>query len=74
MEKIAEEMKSCLCQATFGASPLICHRGVKPEEFVLADESHLKNFLELTEEMKERFPYSVYSPLQNSLWTNLVTT
>ncbi len=74
MAKVVEEIKSCLRQATFGARPLICHRGVTPEEFIFTDELHLKNFLELTEEMKERFPHSVYSPSHNGLWTNLGAT
>ena len=52
MEAMAEEVKKCISQATFGGNPLLCYRGVKADQLVFNDEDGLQNFLTLSEERK----------------------
>jgi len=43
MEAMAEEVRQCINQATFGRNPLFSYRGVK--EFTFSDEEALQNLL-----------------------------
>ena len=45
MEAMAEEVRKCLNQATFGGNPLLCYRGIKPDQVVFNDEHTLKTSL-----------------------------
>ncbi len=74
MNKVAEEMKHCLGQATFGSKPLLCYRGLSPEEYIFSDETQLKNFLALTEDHKYTFPDPSYTPNHTQLWNDIVST
>ena len=58
MERVADEIRKCLDQATFGGKQLMCYRGVKPEDYVFNDEEQLQTFLSLTEDGKKK----QYSP------------
>ena len=45
MEAVAEEVRKCLVQTSFGGKQLMCYRGVKPEDYVVSDEEQLQDFL-----------------------------
>ncbi len=72
MERVAEDVKDCLKQATFGTKPLCCYRGITPKDFIFTDESRLETFLSLTEDQRLQFTNPDYHPSRTSLWKNLV--
>ncbi len=72
MERVADDVKDCLKQATFGGKPLLCYRGIKPDDYIFTDEGKLKNFLQLSEENKQDFPCGRYHPNKSTLWKELV--
>ena len=45
MESVAEEVRKCIVQGSFGGHPLQCYRGVKQSEYVFNDEKELQNYL-----------------------------
>ena len=62
MEHMAEEVRKCLIQGSFGGSPMMCYRGVKEDSGLFVDEEALQSFLSLSEEGKLLFSPSSYSP------------
>ena len=42
MESVAEEVRKCIVQGSFGGHPLQCYRGVKQSEYVFNDEKELQ--------------------------------
>ena len=62
MEHMAEDVRKCLIQKSFGSSSLMCYRGVKEENRLFVDEEELQSFLSLSEEGKLMFSPSSYSP------------
>ena len=62
MEHMAEEVRKCLIQGSFGGSPLMCFRGVKEDNQVFVDEEEMQSFLSLSEEGKLLFSPSTYTP------------
>jgi hypothetical protein len=62
MEHMAEEVRKCLIQGSFGGSPLMCFRGVKEDNQVFVDAEEVQSFLSLSEEGKLLFSPSTYSP------------
>ena len=62
MEHMAEEVRKCLIQGSFGGSPLMCFRGVKEDNQVFVDEEEMQSFLSLSEEGKLLFSPSTYMP------------
>lgn len=71
MENMAEEVKKCIAQGSFGGYQLLAFRGVKCEDFVFNDQKELQQFLDLSEDNKELFTPESYSAAQNSILNNL---
>ena len=61
MERMADDVMSCLSQGRFNGKQLEVFRGVKNEWFLFDDEKELKSFLSRTEEAKEHcdWTYSI---------------
>ena len=62
MEHMAEEVRKCLIEGSFGGNPLMCYRGVKENNRLFVDEEELQSFLTLSEEGKLMFSPGTYSP------------
>ena len=62
IESMAEEVKKCLQQGSFGRHTLKAFRGVKEEQYTFSDQKELENFLSLGEEAmaKQHFTPSAY--------------
>ena len=60
MENMAEKVRKCINQASFGGKQMMCYRGVKPEDSVFTDDKALQTFLSLNEEEKQQFSPSQY--------------
>ena len=71
MENMAEEVKKCITQGSFGGNQLLAFRGVKCEDFVFNDQKELQQFLDLSEDIKELFTPESYSAAQDSILNNL---
>jgi len=66
MEAMAEEVRQCINQATFGRNPLFSYRGVK--EFTFSDEEALQNLLTLSEKSKsDAFYASKRNPILDEI-------
>ena len=50
MESMADEVKKCIAQGSFGGNQLLAFRGVKCEDFVFSDQEQLQRFIDLSEE------------------------
>jgi len=72
MESVAEEVRKCIVQGSFGSHPLQCYRGVKPSDYVFNGEKELQNFLSLNEEGKLDFSPSTYSVQDGNIMECLV--
>lgn len=71
MEKMTEDVRTCLLQGSFGSRPLHAYRGIKPCDFVFVDDEQLHNFLDLNEEGKMEFSPVKYAPSQNEILDTL---
>ena len=38
MESVAEEVRKCIIQGSFGGKQLLCYRGIKQDEYIFDDE------------------------------------
>ena len=72
MESVAEDMRRCIIQGSFGGKPLLYYRGIKTSEFVFDDEKQMQGFLSLNEEGKYHFPTPTYSPSKGEILDCLV--
>ena len=72
MESVAEDMRRCIIQDSFGGKPLLCYRGIKTSEFLFNDEKQMQGFLSLNEEGKYHFPTPTYSPSKGEILDSLV--
>ena len=61
MEAVAEDVRKCLVQASFGGRHSMCYRGVKPDDYVFSDEEQLQSFLSLSEDGKQHYSPAAYS-------------
>ena len=53
MEAMAKEVVHCLSQGNFGGKPLSSLRGVKDDEYIFDDEADMKEFLALSEGIRD---------------------
>ena len=60
MEHVAEEVRKCIIQGSFGSRPLMCYRGMKPSDNVFMDEKEVQDFLSLSEKGKLEFSPATY--------------
>ncbi len=72
VEYMCEQVKKSLSTASFGGKPFQCYRGIKQEDCIFTDEEKLKNFLALTEDLKETFPNPHYVAVNNHVLQSLV--
>lgn len=72
MESVAEEVRKCIIQGSFGGKQLLCYRGIKQDEYIFDDEKEVQNFLSLNEEGKQKFPNKTYAPQNGSIMDSLV--
>ena len=72
MESVAEEVRKCITQGSFGGKQLLCYRGIKQNEYIFDDEKEMQDFLSLSEEGKEKFPKKNYAPRSGSIMDSLV--
>ena len=66
MEHVAQEMRKCIKEGSFGGRSLMCFRGVPKEKWVFSDEQQVQAFLALNEESKETYAPSSYSVVPGS--------
>ena len=66
MECVAEEMKACIKEGSFGGRSLMCFRGAPQEKWVFSDEKEVQAFLAMNEEAKLTYSPSTYSVVQGS--------
>ena len=52
-EVMAKELADCLPQGTFGGKPLSSLGGVKDDEYIFDDESNMREFLALSEGIRD---------------------
>ena len=52
MECVAEEVKTCIQEGSFGGRSLMCFRGVPQEKWVFSDDKEMQAFLAMNEEAK----------------------
>lgn len=71
MEHMAEAVRSCISQGSFGSKSLLAFRNIKPTEFIFNDEQTLQKFLDLSEEGKKEFFPNSYSTCQVKLMDTL---
>ena len=71
MESMAEEIRKCLLQSSFGGRQLMAFRGVKEEQWVFSDQDELENFLSLSEEAKKHFYPPVYNANNRQVLSSL---
>ena len=71
-ERVAEEMRKCIIQGSFGGKQLFCFRGMKQSDFLFTDEKEMQDFLSLNEEGKSRFPTPTYAPRKGEILDSLV--
>ena len=64
MESMAEEVKKCLQQWSFGGQTLMAFREVKEELYIFSDQKELENFLSLGEEAKQHFTQRMKQKIQ----------
>ena len=50
---MAKELADCLPQGTFGGKPLSSLGGVKDDEYIFDDESNMREFLALSEGIRD---------------------
>ena len=67
MENMAEEVRKCVSEGSFGTAPLLAFRGIKCDEFVFDDQEELQTFLDLNEDGKEEFSPNRYSDKQGKI-------
>ena len=60
MEEMATRIQGCISSTTFGGEPLLCFRGIKPEDYIFSDQSQLTKFLSQTEENKPQYTPMTY--------------
>ena len=53
MEAMAKEVADCLLQGNFGGKPLSLLRGVKDDEYIFDNEADMKEFLALSEGIRD---------------------
>ena len=77
MEAIAEGVRQCVLQASFGCRQLMCYRGIKAEDYVFADGEQLQGFLSLSEDGKKQDFSSEYitdrETIRNELFDGIRT-
>ena len=66
MEHVAQGMRKCVKEGSFGGISLMCFRGVPKEKWVFSDEQLVQAFLALNEESKEIYALSTYSVVPGS--------
>ena len=71
MEHMAEEVRKCISQGSFGSNRLMCFRGVKSEDHVFTDMEQAQSFLALSEQAKSQFTPLTYKPEQNKVLQDL---
>ena len=62
---MAEEVRRCISQGSFGSKSLMCFRGVKLLDHVFMDMHHVQSFLAFNEEAKSQFMPSTYKAEEN---------
>ena len=67
MESMAEEVRRCLTQGSFGGRQIMAFRGVKEDQFIFNDREQLENFLSLSEEGKKHFTPFSYSAVSGEM-------
>ncbi len=73
LECMCTKVRQCLSTASFGGCPLQCYRGVKKEDWLFTDEANLKDFLALSEDLKESFPCANYTVHNSHILDDLVS-
>ena len=71
LEHMAEEVRRCISQGSFGSKHLMCFRGIKPAEHIFTDMNQMQSFLALNEEAKSQFMPSTYKAEENHVLRDL---
>ena len=71
MEHMAEAVRNCISQGSFGSKPLLAFRNIKPSDYIFTDEQDLQKFLDISEEGKQEFLPNGYSATQGKLLDTL---
>ena len=67
---MADDVFSCLRQASFGGNSVLCHGGVQDNDYIFNDKQKLKQFLLLSEEGKLECDWT-YKATRNEISNNL---
>ena len=71
LEHMAEEVRKCISQGSFGSKHLMCFRGIKPADHVFTDMNQVQSFLALNEKAKSQFMPSTYKAEDNHILRDL---
>ena len=73
MDEMAKDVAECLGQVRFGGSNLEAYRGIKQSEYVFIDEEQLKQFLLLSEELKNQCEWINRIKQNGAVWKEVET-
>ena len=71
MERMADDVRACIIEGSFGSRPLRAYRGIKPCDYVFTDEKQLQTFFDLNEEGKIYYSPAKYAANRNDISSTL---